>query len=261
MKPPPYNGYIFDLDGTIYRGDRAIPGAAETIAGLRRHGRGVVFISNKPIDRVAEYAEKLRRMGIPVSQREILNSSVVMAGYLARVAPGAGVYLIGEAPLREELERAGIRIEADPLRVRYVVVSWDRAFSYHKINDALQAVRNGARLVATHADATCPVEGGEVADAGAMIGAIEGTTRRRVEVIAGKPSDLMIEAALEILGLPGRECLMVGDRLETDMRMAGAVGMAGALVLTGVTRREELAAAPVVPDYVLESVAELNPDA
>ncbi|MBP2017825.1 phosphoglycolate/pyridoxal phosphate phosphatase family enzyme [Symbiobacterium terraclitae] len=252
-----YKGYVFDLDGTIYLGDHAIPGAPETLAELRRRGARVAFLSNKPIEPAASYAAKLNRLGIQAAVEEVLNSSIIMARYLSRHAPGARVYLIGEEPLAEELRKRGIKLVADPLACEYVVVSWDRQFTYKKLNDALQAIRNGARFIATHPDRTCPVPGGEVADVGGMIGAVEGVTGKKVELITGKPSPITVQEAMDLLGLTPDECIMVGDRLETDMRMGREAGMATALVLTGVTRREQVEHSPWKPDYVLESVAGL----
>jgi arabinose operon protein AraL len=252
-----FSGYIFDLDGTIYLSDRAIPGAPETIAALRADGARVAFLSNKPIEPASAFAAKLTRLGIPATMADVLNSSIVMARYLARMAPNARVYLIGEEPLAAELRERNIRITTDPLEADHVVVSWDRQFTYKKLNDALQAIRRGARFIATHPDRTCPVDGGEVADVAGMIGAIEGVTGKQVELVTGKPSPITLAEALALLDLPASACIMVGDRLETDMRMGRDAGMATALVLSGVTRREQVAASSVQPDYVLESVAGL----
>lgn len=252
-----FKGYIFDLDGTIYLGDRAIPGAAEAIAALRAGGARVAFLSNKPIEAAESYAAKLTKLGIPTAPADVLNSSIVMARYLARTAPGCRVYLIGEEPLAQELRRHGIEMVTDPLQAEYVVTSWDRQFTYRKLDDALQAIRRGARFIATHPDRTCPVEGGEVADVGGMIGAIEGVTGRQVELVTGKPSPVTLQEALALLGLPKEECIMVGDRLETDIRMGREAGMPTAVVLTGVSRREEAERAPWTPDFVLNSVADL----
>ena len=138
-----------------------------------------------------------------------------------------------------------------------VIASFDRTFDYRKLNIGFQALRRGARFLATNADATCPVAGGEIPDAGAVIGALEGCSKRQVELVVGKPSPHIIEAALEQLDRPASHCLMVGDRLETDILMGQRAGMATALVLTGVTRREDLTHAPLQPDYVLDSIAEL----
>jgi len=141
------------------------------------------------------------------------------------------------------------------------VAAFDRTFDYAKLNHALQAIRRGAGFVATNPDRTCPVDEGEIReipDCAGMIGAIEGVTGKRVEVIVGKPSPLMVEAALARLGLPAAECLLAGDRLETDIVMGKQAGLGGtALVLSGVSTREMLATAPVRPGYVLETIAGL----
>jgi NagD protein len=252
-----YRGYIFDLDGTLYRGDDPISGAPQTVAELRQQGCGVIFVSNKPLERREVYAEKLTRLGIPAAPEEVINSSLVLVSYLTREMPGARVFPIGERPLWDELAAAGVDICETPEKIDVVVASFDRTFDYRKLNIGFQALRRGARFLATNADRTCPVTDGEVPDAGAIIGALEGCSRRKVELVVGKPSALIVEMALERLRLPAAACLMVGDRLETDILMGQQAGMGTALVLTGVSRREDLADALVQPNYVLESVAEL----
>jgi arabinose operon protein AraL len=252
-----FHGYIFDLDGTLYRGEKVIPGAPQAIAELRRRGCGVVFLSNKPLQRREAYAEKLTRLDIPAMPDDVINSSLVMARYLARVMPGATVFPIGEPPLLEELAAAGFGFSEVPDEIDVVIASFDRSFDYHKLNVGYQALRRGSRFLATNGDRTCPVEEGEIPDAGAVIGALEGCSGRKVELVVGKPSSLIVEMALERLALPADTCLIVGDRLETDMAMGRCCGMATALVLTGVTQREDLANASVRPDFVLESVTEV----
>ena len=256
-----FSGYIFDLDGTIYLGERAIPGAPETVRCLRQAGCRVTFVSNKPLEPRERYAEKLTRLGIPTAPADVLTSGHVLGRWLAAQAPGARVFVVGEPPLLAELAAFGLQItngsqhseEAD-----VVVAAFDRTFDYHKLNTAFQALRRGARFVATNADRTCPVEGGEIPDAAAVIGAIEGCTGKKVELVAGKPSPLIIEAGLARMGgLSPEQCLVVGDRLETDVVMAQRAGAASAIVLTGVTRREDLAQSSIQPDYVLESVADI----
>lgn len=260
-----FRGYIFDLDGTVYLGERLIPGAGETVAALRARGARIVFLSNKPIQTREHYAAKLNRLGVPVEVEDVINSSAVMAHYLGRRAPGARLFVVGEKPLLHELRRAGFDVVEDPStvgwKVDFVVAAFDRTFDYAKLNHALQAIKRGAGFVATNPDRTCPVDEGEIReipDCAGMIGAIEGVTGKRVEVIVGKPSPLMVEAALARLGLPAAECLLAGDRLETDIVMGKQAGLGGtALVLSGVSTREMLAAAPVQPDYVLESIVGL----
>lgn len=266
-----FDGYVFDLDGTVYLGDQLIPGADEAIAELRRRGARMVFVTNKPLENRRAYAAKLTRLGIPATEDDVINSSLVMADYLKREAPGARVYCIGEPPLLRELHEAGMVLVADPrvpgCEVDYVVAAFDRSFDYEKLDCALQAIRRGARFIATNGDRTCPVEGGVIPDCGGIIAAIEAVTGKTVELVVGKPHPLTAETALRRLGLPAHRCLLVGDRLETDILMGKRVGMKTALVLTGVTRREDVPAAAAdegpsecplpLPDFILESVRDV----
>lgn len=253
-----YRGFVFDLDGTVYLGENAIPGAPRLINALRQDGRGVVFVSNKPLEPRRVYAEKLTRLGIPAGAEDVINSSQVLARYLRGEMAGTTLFVIGEPPLIDELAAAGFAFSEEPAEIDVVVASFDRSFDYHKLNVGYQALRRGARFLATNADRTCPVAGGEIPDAGAVIGALQGCTGRQVELVVGKPSPLIIDLALERLGVPPELCLMVGDRLETDILMGQQAGMDTALVLTGVTRREDLRGATVQPIFVLDSVAELK---
>jgi len=250
-------GYIFDLDGTIYLGEKLIPGAGETIERLKSLSKKIIYLSNKPLQTREDYAAKLTRLGIPTRAEEVINSSLVMARWLSGESPGATIYVIGEAPLIQELVRAGFRISEKAGKIQYVIASFDRTFDYRKLNIALQAIKKGAHFVATNPDRTCPVEGGEIPDCAAMIGAVEGTTGKKVETVVGKPSDTMIRVAVDYMGLLPQDCVLVGDRLETDMVMGKKAGMAAALVLTGVTTRERLTYSDIQPDYVWESVAEI----
>jgi len=253
----PHRGWLFDLDGTVYLGEGLLPGAAETIAALRADGRRVAFLSNKPLYTRADYAAKLTRLGIATSAGDVVNSSIVLARHLRRLDPGAPVFVIGEPPLIDELREHGFEVRPDAA-VRWVVIAFDRTFDYAKLDIALQAVRrHDARLIATNPDRTCPVEGGEIPDCAGMIAAVEAVTGVRVEVIVGKPSPLMLEVALERLGLRARECAMVGDRIETDMVMGKRLGLATVLVLSGITRPDDPRIAEVAPDAVLGSIREL----
>jgi len=254
---PAFRGYIFDLDGTVYRGDRLVEGAAETIRGLRAAKRRIVFLSNKPIDTRKAYARKLGHLGIPTKPADVINSSHVLSRYLGARCPHARLFVIGERPLLAELRRAGFRITTNGRQADWVVIAFDRTFDYAKLTGALHAVRRGARLIATNPDRTCPVEGGEIPDCAAMIGAVEGATGRRVEVIVGKPSRITLEVCLTQMGLRARDCLMVGDRLETDIRMGRNAKMATALVLTGVTDRQALRRSAIKPDFVLSDLRQL----
>jgi HAD superfamily hydrolase (TIGR01450 family) len=138
------------------------------------------------------------------------------------------------------------------------VIAFDRTFDYAKLNTALQAVRSGARLIATNPDRTCPTEDGEIPDCAGMIAAVEAVTGQTVEVVVGKPSPIILEVALERLGVAAADCAIVGDRIETDMVMGKRLGLATVLVLTGITRPDDPRIAEVGPDLVLRSIQELR---
>lgn len=252
----PHRGWLFDLDGTVYRGEALIPGADTTIAALRTAGRRVVFLSNKPLQTRADYALKLTRLGIPTGADDVINSSLVLARHLARLDPRAPVFVIGEPPLIAELRAHGFEVRADH-RVRWVVIAFDRTFDYAKLNTALQAVRQGARLIATNPDRTCPTEDGEIPDCAGMTAAVEAVTGHAVEVVVGKPSPIILEVALERLGVEAHDCVMVGDRLETDIVMGQRLGLATVLVLTGITPAGDARIADTAPDLVVPSIREL----
>lgn len=252
-----YDGYIFDLDGTIYLGDIILPGAAETLAQLRAAGRRVAFLSNNPTKTREQYVTKLRGMGIAVELDEVVNSSHVMVQWLREHAPDATLFVCGEAPLIGELTAAGFRLSEQAGEIDIVVASFDRTFTYHKLQVAFDAIRAGARLVATNPDRFCPVPGGGEPDAAAIIAAIEACTNTRCEVNVGKPSPIMARTVSAMVGLPPERCLMVGDRLATDIAMGAGAGMDTALVLTGDSTRVDLPTAPAQPTYVIDGLLEL----
>jgi arabinose operon protein AraL len=257
MRPRfPYRGWLFDLDGTVYLGERLILGADTAIATLRAAGRRVAFLSNKPLQTRAEYAAKLTRLGVPAASDDVINSSLVLARYLRDRDPGAPVFVIGEPPMLDEMRAHGFEVRGDE-RVRWVVIAFDRTFDYAKLNTALQAVKRGARLIATNPDRTCPVEGGEIPDCAGMIAAVEAVTDRKVEAIVGKPSPIILEVALAALGVPAREAAIVGDRIETDIVMGRRLGLGTVLVLSGITRADDPRIAAVAPDHVVESIRDL----
>ncbi|HLF49275.1 MAG TPA: HAD-IIA family hydrolase [Methylomirabilota bacterium] len=252
----PYRGWLFDLDGTVYLGEQLIPGAGEAIAALRAAGRRVAFLSNKPLQTRGDYALKLARLGVPAQPDDVINSSLVLARHLRALDPGAPVFVIGEPPMIAEMQAHGFEVRDDE-RVRWVVIAFDRTFSYAKLNTALQAVKGGARLIATNPDRTCPVEGGEIPDCAGMIAAVEAVTGKQVEAVVGKPSPIILEVALAALGVPAAEAVMVGDRIETDIAMGKRLGLATILVLSGITRPGDPRIAALAPDHVLGSIREI----
>lgn len=252
-----YDGYIFDLDGTVYLGETLLPGALETLGALKAAGKRRVFLSNNPTKTREQYAAKLTGMGIPVTPAEVVNSSYVLVERMQQLAPGGHLFVVGEQPLMGELEAAGFTLSEEPGKIAYVVASFDRTLVYHKLQVAFDAIRAGARLIATNADRYCPVPGGGQPDAAAVIAAIEACTGATCEEVVGKPSATMANTVLAMLQLPPERCLMVGDRLETDILMGQRAGMATAFVLTGASTRADLAALKQQPTYVLENIGGL----
>jgi len=254
-----FAGYIFDLDGTVYLGEALLPTAGETLTALRRHGSRTIFISNNPTHMRSDYADKLTRLGVPTPVEDVLTSSLVLVDFLQNRMPGARLFVIGEEPLCDELRRAGFDLVEDAPHVEAVIASFDRTFVYRKLQIAFDAIRAGARFFATNPDRYCPVPGGGEPDCAAIIAAIEACTNTRVEAVVGKPSHYMIEAALNLMNLPAGDCLMTGDRLETDVHMGQAAGMSTALMLSGTTPASALAASSIQPTYVLNQLGDLLP--
>jgi NagD protein len=254
-----YRGYVFDLDGTVYLGKALLPTAAETITRLRALGCRTVFLSNNPTHPPEDYAAKLTRLGLPTPVDDILVSTQVLIRFLLDRMPGARLFVIGEAPLVTALEAAGFEVVGDAVRTDAVIASFDRTFAYPKLQVAFDAIRWGARFFATNGDRYCPVPGGGEPDAASVIAAIEACTGVSCEAIVGKPSHHTSEAVLALLGLPPAECLVTGDRLETDVRMGLDAGMAAAIALTGATTPAMVAASAIVPTYVVDRLADLIP--
>lgn len=252
-----YRAVVSDLDGTVYRGGRPLPGAVEALTRLRAAGIRVLFVSNNPTRTAEAYAERLTALGVPAQPTDVLTSGGVLAEWLLAEAKEARVLLVGEQSLHAELTGRGIDLVDSGRSADVVVASFDRTFDYAKWLEAFRGLRAGARFVTTNPDPTCPVDGGEVPDCGGIIAALEATTGRAVEVVVGKPSAVMARAALDRLQVEAYEALVVGDRLETDVRLGTRNGLDSALVLTGVTSRSDADTAADRPTYVLDGIAAL----
>jgi len=258
------NAFIIDMDGVLYRGEAAIPGAAEFLALLREWGKKFLLLTNNSTRTPAQYVEKLARMGIKVSEDDIFTSAQATALYLRRVAPpGSRVYLIGMDGIREALLAEGFAL-ADGIDVDFVVVGMDTTVTYEKLKKATLAIRAGAEFIATNPDKTLPTEEGIVPGAGSILAAIETATDVKPTVI-GKPQKPIFDIALKRLGSPPEETAVIGDRLETDILGGIQSGLKTILVLSGVTTREDLDRATqtdrphpeIELHWVFESVKEL----
>ena len=259
-----YEGYVFDLDGTIYLGDDLLPGAKRLILKLRELDKRAVFLSNNPTKDPQEYAEKLAGLGLETPASEIVNTVVTMTQWLLQNHPDATVFPIAEEPLKRSLREAGIRMSERAEEIDFVIASYDRTFEYRKLQIAFDAIwyHKRARLVTTNPDRYCPFPGGRgEPDAAAIVAAIEACTGARCEANVGKPDPIMLDTVMDILGLDAKDCIMTGDRIYTDIRMALDAGMSCAVVLTGETTPESLKNEPPEnkPTYVLDRIDHLMP--
>jgi HAD superfamily hydrolase (TIGR01450 family) len=224
----------------------------------------VRFVSNNPTRDPEQYAAKLTRLGLPTPAEDIVNTTVTMTRWLLEHRPGAVVFPIAEEPLKRALADAGIRTSADPTKIDVVVASYDRDFHYRKLQIAFDAIRvhRRATLVATNPDRFCPLPGGRgEPDCAAVTAAIEACTGATCEAIVGKPDRAMLDAALHGLDLAPEDCLVVGDRPGTDIRMGLDAGMPTALVLTGDTTADDLRGLDPAdaPAFVVERIDALLP--
>lgn len=255
--PPPPRGFVFDIDGCLMKGGRAIPGAPEAVAALRSRGLAVRYFTNDSSKTPAEVAGRLDRAGIAAAPAEVLTSALVAAEYAARRFPGGRVLTIGGTPLREALERRGLRLVEEP-PADAVVVGRDLELSYRKLEAACRAIWGGAVFLATNVDRRVPVEDGFVPGTGAIVKAVAWATGRSPRVM-GKPSVWAGRAAVRSLGMPAREVAVVGDQLQQDIRMGRLAGTLAVLVLTGSSTGEDVDRMPprFRPDAVLPDVGGL----
>jgi HAD superfamily hydrolase (TIGR01450 family) len=259
-----YDGYVFDLDGTVYLGNALLPGAAEVIARVRADGKRTVFLSNNPTRDPQMYADKLGGLGIPTPIDDIVNPVVTVPRWLQQHHPGAGVFAISEEPLKRALAAAGVRLTERPEEIDVVLASYDRTFEYRKLQIAFDALwfHKRARLITSNPDRYCPMPGGRgEPDAASVVAAIEACTGVTCEANLGKPGAEMLETVLGMLGLSADRCVMVGDRISTDIAMAAGAGMDSALVLTGETTpaMADLLPPDGAPTWILDRIDHLLP--
>jgi 4-nitrophenyl phosphatase len=253
---------VFDLDGVIYRGDTPVPGAIPTLHSLSSAGHRLFFLTNNSTRSRRDYAEKLTRMGYPATPEQVMTSAYATGLYLQHQgAQGRRVFLIGEHGLAEEMTVAGLEVVPleDEGRADYVVVGLDRALTFAKLERAFQEVRAGATFIATNKDPTYPMEEGqEIPGGGSMVAALEYAVGR-APIAIGKPEPYTLEEILRLANSRPEDGVMIGDRLDTDIRVGRRLGLTTALPLTGVSSRADVAAATPDerPDFVMESLEEL----
>jgi HAD superfamily hydrolase (TIGR01457 family) len=250
-----YDALLFDLDGVLYRGDDPVAGAPEAIHGLRAEDATIRFLTNNSARTPDEVSERLRHMGIEADSAEVITSAGATAALLRREGATGSAYVIGERGIRTALADVGIEVvDGTPERTDLVVVGWDRDLTYDRLRTASLLIQRGARLVATNADATYPAADGLWPGGGAILAAVV-TATGATPTVVGKPSRPMFEAAAEATG--ARRPLVIGDRLDTDIAGAAAMGWDSLLVLTGASRIEDLAGATWLPTFLTPNLGAL----
>lgn len=251
------NGFIIDLDGTVYTGHQDITGAINGLCMLQQRNIPFLFLSNRGNYSRAMCKDKLAVMGIEVDAEQIVLSSTVTARYLRDHYPDDAIWTLGDAGLTEELRSHQLVIAETPEQAKWLVITLHESLTYEDLNMAFRAVRAGAQIIATNEDRMFPTEAGDCIDVAGMIGAIVYATGVEVTKVMGKPSAIMADTALSILGLPAAECMVVGDSIASDVMLGKLNGMSTALVLTGSTTIEDVQQSEIKPDIVVSSLAAL----
>jgi HAD superfamily hydrolase (TIGR01457 family) len=246
-----YDALLFDLDGVLYRGEEPVAHAVETMSALRSAGTTMVFLTNNSSRTPEQVAAKLAGIGIAAEPDEVETSALATAELLAERGGGTA-FVVGQEGIRRALADAGIRVvDGEPDRVDHVVVGVDVEATYAKLRTACVLVEGGAHLIATNPDRSFPVPGALWPGAGALLAVVTETTGANAEIV-GKPFAPLFEAARRRAG--ATTPLVIGDRLDTDIAGAEAIGWDSLLVLTGVSTREELEGSSVRPTFVAEDL-------
>ncbi|MGM0420969.1 MAG: HAD-IIA family hydrolase [Bacillota bacterium] len=267
-----YKGIIFDMDGVLWAGSRAIPGAAKTIKKLAGRGLEMSYVSNSAGRSREDCYKKAIGMNFLLDRERIIIASREVSKYLAQqLNPEALVYVIGSSGLREEVKNAGLKIkeykDEDIIKivetkVDAVLVGWDGDINSRKLTIALNLIRNGALFAAVNKDATTPGSNYLKPATGSIVAAVEKMVNRRPDIMVGKPAVYLIEKALAEMGLQAEEVLIVGDTLDTDILAGNKVGLDTALVLSGNTGEDDIVEIETErklmrPDHIINSIVEL----
>lgn len=259
MLPPYIKALILDMDGVLWRSDAPIGNLPEIFRRIEARGLKYVFATNNGTKTPEQYAATLESFGVNVKPEQVVTSALGVAHTLAQKFPrGTKIFMIGEDGVREALQAKGFEIAANDNapEAQVVVMGIDRSVTFDKMREATLLVRRGVPFYATNPDKTFPTPRGEIPGAGAWISVI--TTATGVEPIyVGKPFPFMMELSLKRLGAKNEESLVVGDRLETDIAAGQAVGCPCALVLSGVSTREQAEAWAPKIDIVADDLASL----
>ncbi len=250
--------YLFDMDGTLYLGDRLYPFTIELLHTLKATGRKYLFMTNNSSKSVADYVSKLEKLGITATREDFITSSQATAYYLKAHFPGKKLYVCGTKSLKQELTAEGFTVTEQTEDTEVIVMGFDTELTFRKIHDVsyLLLTRDNIPYIATNPDYVCPTEFGSVPDCGSVCDMIYNATKKR-PIVIGKPSPLMPELAMEQWGYSKEETAVVGDRIYTDVKSGINAGITGILVMSGETDEAILAASDIKPHLILQDAGEI----
>ncbi|MBE7041326.1 MAG: HAD family hydrolase [Ruminococcaceae bacterium] len=247
-------GFICDMDGVIYHGDRLLPGVTEFVSWMQKEKKEFLFLTNSSEYSPLELKYKLARMGLDVDESHFYTSALATAHFLKSQMPGCSAYVIGAPGLLNALHDAGIAL--NDVNPDYVVVGETKTYNYDSVLRAVTHVYNGARLIATNTDLTAPGQNGIIPACRAFVAPIELAAKRSAYFI-GKPNPLMMRTGLKKLGVHSENAAMIGDRMDTDIIAGIETGLDTVLVLSGVTAKDDLVNYPYRPTYILDGVGDI----
>jgi len=247
-------GFIIDMDGVIYHGNKILPGVPEFLRWLEDSGKKYLFLTNASQRTPKELQEKLQRLGIIVGEEHFYTSALATAGFLSSQKPDGSAFIIGDAGLIHAMYSVGYT--TNNVNPDYVIVGDTSSYNFEKIELAVNLVLKGARLIGTNPDVSGPVENGISPSVKALIAPIEIASGREAYFV-GKPNPLMMRIALKRLGLKREEAIVIGDRMDTDIRCGMESEIDTLLVLSGITDRASIDSFPYRPKYVLNGIIDL----
>ena len=249
--------FLIDMDGVLIEGKTIIPGADEFINKLLEQKRKFLLLTNNPVYTPRDLAHRLQETGLQIKEKQIFTSALATAAFLQRQRPNGKAYVLGESGLTQAIHDIGYIIT--DINPDYVVLGETLAYNFEMIKKAIRLIHNeGARFIATNPDSSGPSEGGLVPACGAMAALIEKASGV-APLFIGKPNALMMRTALNYLNVHSENTIMVGDRMDTDIIAGVTSGMETILVLSGVTKEEDIGKYPYVPTYIKRSVADIEP--
>ncbi len=250
--------FLFDMDGTLYLGDRLYSFTPALLDAIREKGSRYLFMTNNSSKSVEDYIKKLEKLGISATREDFITSSQAMAWYLKAHHPGKILYVCGTASLKKELESEGFSVTEDPEQAQCVVMGFDTELTFRKLSDVcwLLSTRKNIPYLATNPDLVCPTEFGSVPDCGSVCIGVKNATGRE-PVVIGKPSARMPRLAMEKWGAAPEQTCVVGDRIYTDVKSGLNAGILTVLVMSGETTPQILAESEDKPHLVLPDAGEL----